>query len=318
MPHLALVATGGTIAGLGSDTRYTASQLGADALLAAQPALGALATWQLHQPYSLDSRDLTPEHWLRLASLLRTLLDDPAIDGIIVTHGTDTLEETALALDLLLPTGKPVVLTAAMRPANSPQADGPTNLLQAAQVACSTDTWGRGVLVVAHGRIIAGRHCRKCHTSALDALRPSVGAAPGHVDNGGPHFLEPASGECPAPIPAIPAHLPRVDILYGQTGMPGDLVTACVAGGTRGLVLALTGNGSVPHSLRPALREAQAAGVVVVRGSRIPNGGVWTDHNEDDAANGFIATGSYTPQQARVLLMLALAAGIPPAGMFHA
>ncbi len=315
MPRLALVATGGTIAGLGSDANYTAGLLDAGALLAAQPALAELASWQLQQAFSLDSRDLEPSHWLTLAATIQPLLDDPAIDGIVITHGTDTLEETAFALALLLPAGKPVVMTAAMRPANSAEADGPANLLQAARVACCAEAAGRGVLVVAQGQILAAARCHKADTQALDALRASAGSAIGQVE--GEQVIFTAHAPALPQLALTPGKpLPRVDILYGHAGMPADLVAACVTAGARGLVLALTGHGSVPAALRPALQAAQQAGVSIVRASRIASGGVWPDCNEDDQANGFIAAGALSPQQARVALLLALATGKSPAALF--
>ncbi|MDQ7988300.1 MAG: asparaginase [Candidatus Dactylopiibacterium sp.] len=311
MPRLALLATGGTIAGSGSQTAYRAGVLDARTLVEAVPRLGELAQWQIEQAFALDSRDLTPAHWLELAARVRALQADPAIDGIVITHGTDTLEETALALHLLLGNAGCVVLTAAMRPATSASADGPLNLIQAACVAGAGA--GRGVLVVADGRILAADAIVKTHTHAVDALQPRPDrAATGSVLGEAVHF----GGPAPAPRAALlraDAPLPRVDILYASAGAPDDLIDACVRAGARGLVLALTGHGSVPAAWREALARARAAGVSLVRASRVGAGGVWPDCNEDDEAAGTIAACHATPQQARVLLMLALAARPVPA-----
>lgn len=309
--RLALIATGGTIAGTGSDQHYTAATLDAETLLGAVPRLRELADWHVEQPFALDSRDIEPAHWLQLAARVQARIDDPAIDGIVITHGTDTLEETAFALHLLLPTGKPVVLTAAMRPASSDAADGPRNLLQAACVALSSAARNQGVLVVANGAIIAARDVSKTHTQAIDALQSRAGnASAGKV-------LEEAVTISISSPPARNAllhaasetPLPRVDILYASAGANPDLIDACVAAGSRGIVLALSGQGSIPASWRSSIAKAIGQGVHIVRASRIAAGGVWPECNESDSATGCIAAGELSPQQARVLLLLALAAG---------
>ncbi|PLK50907.1 asparaginase [Uliginosibacterium sp. TH139] len=312
MPRLALIATGGTIAGSGSQENYTAGVLGADVLLGAVAELRQLADWHVEQPFALDSRDMEPAHWLLLADRVQAMLDDPAIDGIVITHGTDTLEESAFALDLLLPAGKPVVLTAAMRPATSLSSDGPLNLLQAACVALHPAARERGVLVVANGLIIAAQQLRKTSTHAVEALQPQAGAAPLGQVIGEIVQLPPGQPPRSAPLQVQPGELPRVDILYAHAGATPDLIAACVAAGARGLVLALSGHGSIPQSWRPALAQARASSLQVVRATRISAGGVWPNCNEDDTANGWLAAGPLSPQQARVLLILALAGQAHP------
>ncbi|MEN3112494.1 asparaginase [Uliginosibacterium paludis] len=312
MPTLALIATGGTIAGSGPQHHYTAGVLDASVLLAAVPELAALAAWQVEQPFSIDSRDMQPAHWLDLAARIRQLQVDPSVDGIVITHGTDTLEETAFALHLLVETTKPVVLTAAMRPASARSADGPLNLLHAACTALDPLAALHGVLVTADASVIHAADLLKAHTHKTDALRCIEGrglagqimadtvrwqtAAPQRL--GLPELLALSAG----------VQLPRVDVLSAHAGASADLIDFCVTAGARGLVLALTGHGSIPADWRTALDRARSAGVQVVRASRISAGGVWPGCNEDDEACGCIAAGPHTPQQARVLLMLALAA----------
>ena len=310
LPRLALLATGGTIAGSGPQESYAAATLGAEALLAAVPQLGTLAAWQIEQAFALDSRDFTPTHWLALAAHIQMLQADPAIAAILVTHGTDTLEETALALHLLLPTNKPVVLTAAMRPADSLSADGPLNLLQATRVALDPASRNRGVLVVANERIHAGRELAKIHTHAPDALASPASGAEGSVCGATIAYLRSAGSPRPALLPHISAEaLPRVEILPGHAGMDGALLDAALAAGARGLVLALAGHGSIPAALHSTITRAVAQGVIVVRGSRI-GPGVWHNHNENDDALGTIAAARLNAVQARVLLILALASGL--------
>jgi len=310
MPRLALLATGGTIAGTGDPQHYQAAVLGADTLFAGVPALREIADWHIEQIFQLDSRDLQPGHWLQLAERISALQADPHIDGIVITHGTDTLEETAFALHLLLPLGKPVVLTAAMRPSDAPDADGPGNLLQAAWVAATPAAAAHGVLVVANAHIIAGADLIKAHTSRVDALRCRAGSEPiGHASS--EHIdIHPAqvrSLRHALPWPTL-GTLPRVDILYGCAGVSADLPGLCITAGAQGLVLALSGHGSIPEAWRSSLQTLMGHGIAVVRATRITDGGVGNNCNEEDNIFGSLPAGMLSPQQARVLLILALAA----------
>jgi len=315
MPRLALIATGGTIAGTGAQSHYTAATLPVDALLDAVPGLRDLAQWHTAQPFALDSRDMQPSHWLQLAAHLQTLLDAPDINGIVITHGTDTLEETAFALHLLLPTEKPIVITAAMRPADSLSADGPLNLLQAARVALAPHSRGRGVLVVANDRILAARHVAKTHTHAPDALSAGPAGEEGIVFDQAVRYHRAARSPRPALLALQPtATLPRVDILMAYAGLPADYFRALQNFGSQGIVLALAGHGSIPEVLRPAVSEAIAQGIHIVRASRI-GASVLVDHNEDDHQLGTLAAEQLNPLQARIALMLALAAGMAPSGL---
>ena len=309
--RLALISTGGTIAGTGPQDSYTAATLGAEALLGAVARLKELADWHIEQPFALDSRDMEPAHWLQLAARVQAQIDDPAIDGIVITHGTDTLEETAFALHLLLPTGKPVVLTAAMRPATSLSSDGPLNLLQAACVALSPAAHNQGVLVVGNERIIAARHLVKTSTHSTDALQSRAGSASAGSVLGEAVLMRPCGEPARPALLRVPLEedLPRVDILYAHAGATPDLLDACVAAGARGIVLALCGHGSIPARWRDTIAHTIAQGVHIVRASRITSGGVQPNANENDAATGCIAAGELSPPQARVLLLLSLAAG---------
>lgn len=307
LPSLALIATGGTIAGRGSQDRYVAGSLEAEALFEAVPELRELASWRIEEPFSLDSRDLAPAHWLTLASRAQALLEKPEISGLVITHGTDTLEETAFALHLLLPVGKPVVLTAAMRPADSLSADGPLNLLQAAQVALAGESRNRGVLVVSNESIHAAREISKMRTHAPDALASPATGPLGSVCGTTIRYACPAREAGPAWLSLVSQEaLPRVEVLPAYAGVDAHLFEATLASGARGLVLALPGHGSLPEALRPSVRRAISAGVVVVRASRI-GPGVWHNHNEDDDGLGLIAAERLNAWQARVLLILALA-----------
>ena len=311
MPCLALLTTGGTIAGTGAMNRYTAAQLGGQDLLAAVPGLGALADLRIAEVFALDSRDLTPAHWLQLAARIRALINDPSVDGIVITHGTDTLEETAFALHLLLPAHKPVVLTAAMRPSTALSADGPLNLLQAAKVALSPESIGRGVLVVASDQVVAARFVAKTHTHAPDALSAPGAGPEGRIYGEALRYLRTA----PTPRAAIfelpdAQDLPRIDIVLAYAGASDAPLRHALASRSGGIVLALAGHGSLPQAWRPALDALRAQGVPIVRASRI-GGGVLQQCNEDDDALGLIAAEGLNALQARILLMFGLAARTP-------
>ncbi|NTV12281.1 MAG: asparaginase, partial [Zoogloea sp.] len=313
MQRIALVATGGTIAGSGGSPTgagYTAGTLSAESLLAAVPELAALAEIEVHQLFNLDSRDMTPAHWLALARKLSEVLARPEIAGAVVTHGTDTLEESAFFLGLVLPPGKPVVLTAAMRPATALSADGPANLYDACCVALEPQAAGLGVLATLGGKVWSARAIQKFASRSLDAFEapanpPLATAQPWHLRHLPAH-----------PLPRVAldllqwSDLPRVDVLYAGAGSAPDLLAASLAAGARGIVLALPGNGSLPQAWQAAVGEARAAGIPVIRASRAASGGAGPAR--EDGEFGLIPAGSLPASKARVALMLALAGGEAP------
>lgn len=313
MPQLLLVATGGTIAGSAADAsdtaHYRAGALSADTLLAALPEAASIGSLSAEQLFALDSKNMQPAHWLTLSQRLRERIADPAVDGIVITHGTDTLEETAFFLELTLPRTKPVVLTAAMRPATARSADGPMNLLQAFACAAHPEAAAHGPLVAAGDRIWRARDCRKRHSHAPDALG-GVECGPMATAMGTAIQFE-ATGQATAPRfgAALPLELPRVDVISAYAGAPADLLDASIERGAKGLVLALTGHGSVPDDWLPAIAAARAAGVAVVRASRVMAGGVALQANFDDQAHDTLVCGRLSPWQARIVLMLGLASG---------
>lgn len=311
MPTIALVATGGTIAGAAASATdtvgYTAGALGADALLAAVPQLADVASVRAEQLFSLDSKDMQPAHWLTLGRRVRALLAEPAIDGIVITHGTDTLEETAAFLQLTLAAAKPVVLTAAMRPATALSADGPMNLYAAACVAAHPASAGRGTLVSFGDAIFPALGVRKCQTHRVDAFAGGSAGAIGRNDPVGYFAPPPASPAAVFDLPAELAELPRVDVLYVGAGTPPELLDLVVAHGARGIVLALPGNGSVPAAWEARLARTVAAGVPVVRASRAGHGPVGRKALDDRL--GTFPAGELPASQARVALMLAIAGG---------
>jgi L-asparaginase len=315
LPRIAVIATGGTIAGVStaeSDTTgYQAGALPITQLLAGVPQLGTLADVVAEQPFSEDSKDLTPEHWLILARRVQARFDEPTIDAVVITHGTDTLEETAFFLHLVLTSDKPVVMTAAMRPATALSADGPMNLYQALLVAATPAARGRGVLVVVADRIWSARDVAKRHTQAMDALGDTDSGPLGWAHP--PRFSSGPDSRLAGRVPLATlqmdgeASLPHVEILFIAAGSSPELVTAACALGASGLVLALPGNGSVPQRLAPALEACRRQGVTVVRASRTGAGAVAP--LSDALAGPLLCAGQLSPAKARIALMLALARG---------
>jgi len=313
LPRIAVLATGGTIAGAAPDAAstagYQAGALGVNFLLDAVPALASVARIDAEQVASIDSKDLALPLWNTLAARIDALMADPAIDGIVITHGTDTLEETAYALHLVVTGDKPVVLTAAMRPATALSSDGPLNLLNAVTVAAHPDARGQGVLVAFNNRIHGARDVVKTSTYAVDAFQsPELGAL-GWVQDGRVEFARRVTRARDAQL-AIAAAWPPVEIVASYAGVTRTAVDALVAAGVRGLVVAGTGNGSIHATLQAALVDAVNAGVAVVRASRVGSGHVMRNGAANDDALGFVSAGSLSPFKARVLLMLALANGI--------
>jgi len=312
LPRIALLATGGTIAGAAADALQTAGyQAGAlpvERLLEVVPALKGLADIEAEQLASIDSKDMSYAVWNALCSRLETLLVRDDIDGVVITHGTDTLEETAFLLHLTVKSHKPVVLTAAMRPATALSADGPLNLCQAVTVAADPAAAGRGVLVVVNNQIHGARDVSKRNTTAVQAFESPEFGILGWVQDARVEFhrilTRPHTLDTPFVAPAV---WPEVALVVSYTGVSRIAVDALVAAGVRGLVVAGTGNGSIHAQLQQALSEAAAQGVAVVRASRTGAGHVMRNGAAPDDALGLVAAGTLSPYKARVLLMLALA-----------
>ncbi len=313
-PRVAILTTGGTIAGQ-ADPRsvlgYNAGKLGAQQLIAAAPGIESLAELSSEKVASIGSQNMTDEVLLALARRISEIFSRDEADGVVVTHGTDSMEETALFLDLVLPHDRPVVLVGSMRPSTALSADGPSNLYSAVQVATSPSARGRGVLVVLNNEIHGPRGVQKISTSTLNAFGSPSSGPVGHVDPANVRFVAsvaPSSGR-PYALPPS-AQLPRVDIVYGYAQGDDFAVTAAVEKGARGIVLAGMGDGNAPAAVIEALRKAAARGIVVVRSTRVGSGFVERNVENDDDALGFVASLDLNPQKARVLTRLLIANGI--------
>lgn len=313
MANVTILATGGTIAGTGATSTttvgYTAATVGVQRLIQAVPELAKVANVSGEQVFQIASENMTNEHWLTLAKRVNVLLAQPNVDGIVITHGTDTLEETAYFLNLTVKSKKPVVLVGAMRPSTAISADGPINLYNAVLLAASQDAVGKGVLVAMNDQIQAGRDVSKSNTSAPDAFRsPDLGML-GYFQGGKPFFYRQVvrkhTTETEFDVSSLQA-LPQVDIVYGYANVSPVAVDAFVASGSKGIIHAGVGNGSLAAKVVPALKAARAKGAVVVRASRVGQGILARNGEANDDELDFVAADTLNPQKARILLMLAL------------
>lgn len=299
-----ILATGGTIAGTAATATdslgYTAAQLAIAQLLAAVPALAGLPI-EAEQVAQIDSKDMGIEVWRPLARRVAHHLARPEVSGLVVTHGTDTLEETAYLLQRVLAPSKPVVLTGAMRPATAVLADGPQNLLDA--VTLAREPGAAGVCAVFAGSVFAAFDVRKRHTHRLDAFDGGDDGAIALIEGGSVRRLRDWPRGLPLGIEILDRPEPRVEIVVSHAGASGAVVEALRAQGVDGLVVAGTGNGSLHHALEAALRSAQAAGIVVQRCTRVADGAVLPTGRD-----ALPISDARTPAQARIELMLTLMA----------
>lgn len=311
LPRLRLLATGGTIAGAqtAGGRGYHAASLSIEALVAAVPSLATLARLDFEQVAAIGSQDMDEVLWLRLAERAQAAVDDPDVAGVVITHGTDTMEETGYFLNLVLRTDKPVVLVGAMRPATAISADGPMNLYNAFAVAAHPAMRGRGVLVVANDEIHFAREVSKTNTTQLGTFKATHRGLAGIVNSGRLHlYAPPVRRHTAASEFSVTGRsaLPRVDIIYAYAGMGRDHIDAAVRAGAAGLVIAGVGDGNMTARALAGAADAVRAGVTVVRSSRTGGGVIERNIEIDDDAQGFIAAEELNPQKARVLLMLGL------------
>ena len=309
---VAVLATGGTIAGRSGDLSraggYTPGVIEAEALLASVPGLDTSQIVRVRQVANIGSEHMNEQVWFALARALTEEAADPAVAGVVVLHGTDTMEETAFFLDLVQSSPKPVVTTGAMRPADALGADGPANMANAICLAQSKAARNRGVLVAMNEKIHSAARVFKTDTVNLDAFQSSPGGPLGRIVGGEPLFYEQlpdaeSRRRADFSLSGIDK-LPRVEILYGHAGQGRELIDAAVASGAEGIVHAGVGMGNIHETARAALCEAAAGGVPVVCASRVPFGPVPLDRAM--RRDRLIAARNLNPQKARVLLQLAL------------
>jgi len=313
LPNVTILATGGTIAGTGASSTttvgYTAAKIGVDALIEAVPELKKVANVKGEQVFQIASENMNNDYWLKLGKRVNTLLAQDDVDGIVITHGTDTIEETAYFLDLVVKSKKPVVIVGSMRPSTAISADGPINLYNAVLLAGSKEAIGKGVLVTLNDQINAGREVTKTNTSTLDTFKtPELGFL-GYIQGSKPFFYRQSTRKNTADTVFDIAKLdslPQVDIVYGYANMNPIALNAFVAAGAKGIIHAGVGDGSLNNTVLPSLVEAHKKGVIIVRASRVGQGIVARNGEADDDKLDFVVADTLNAQKARILLMLAL------------
>ena len=313
LPNVVIFCTGGTIAGTGASTTttvgYTAAKIGCDTLVDGVPELKKVGNVRGEQVYQIASESLLNEHLLKLSKRINELLKQDDVDGIVVTHGTDTIEETSYFLDLTVKSKKPVVIVGAMRPSTAISADGPINLYNAVLIAGSKEAVGKGVLVSLNDQINAGREVTKTNTSTADTFRtPDLGML-GYVQDNKPHFYRTSTrlntADTEFDVTGLDS-LPQVDIVYGYANENSIALDAFVKAGAKGIVHAGPGDGSVGKQMVDPLNAARKAGVIVVRSSRVGSGIIARNGEQPDDKYDWVASDNLNPQKARILLELAL------------
>jgi L-asparaginase len=320
LPKIKVLATGGTIAGAQankSDVGYKSGSFSVDDLIKAVPQLEKLAELSGEQVANIGSQTMNHEVWLKLAARINEVLQGET-DGVVITHGTDTMEETAYFLSLVVKSDKPVVLVGSMRPATAISADGPINLYNAVALAGNPKAVALGPLVVLNDEIHFGREAQKMNTTELNTfLSPNRGRA-GIINVGQAHFLSKletrhnTKSEFSIDGKTV-ADLPRVDIIYSYANFGPDVVEFLVTKGVKGIVLAGVGDGNSTDAVIAALAAAAKKGVAVVRSSRVGSGVVARNVEVDDDKLGFIASMELAPAKSRILLMLGLMNTTDPA-----
>lgn len=311
-PNIYILATGGTIAGTGASattTAYSSGKVSIQSLLDAVPQVKEFANVKGEQLVNIGSQNMTDDVWLKLANRVNELLATDSIDGVVVTHGTDTMEETSYFLDLTVHSNKPVVFTGSMRPSTAMSADGPLNLYNAIVTAAHPESAGRGVLVVMNGLILSAHGAQKMNTWDVQTFQDPDAGALGYIFDSQTHYnmsaLHKHTTDSPFDVSNL-KKLPKVGIVYAYSNVDADVMDPFLDHGYEGIVHAGLGNGNVHKNIMPKLDEARKKGIVVVRSSRTPTGPTTLDDEVDDQGHQFVASWEKNPQKARVLLMLAL------------
>ena len=319
LPNVKILATGGTIAGTAASatqmTGYKAGDLGIQVLINAVPQMKDFADVSGEQVVKISSNNMTDKVLLQLAKRCNELLADPNVNGIVITHGTDTLEETAFFLNLTVQSKKPVVLVGAMRPATAISADGPLNLLNAVKLAADPQAVGKGVMIAMNDTINGARDATKTNTTNVGTFRSPDAGPLGVISAGKNIFLhQPArrhTFNSQFDVSKL-SELPRVDIGYSHANGDRVAIDAFVKAGAKGIVWAGTGNGSIHENEEAGAVDAIKKGVVFMRSARVGSGSTtvslqrWVDE-------GMLQSGPLNPQKARILLQLALTQTQDPA-----
>lgn len=311
-PNVVILATGGTIAGSASgelDTAYTSGTITVDAIISAVPQLKDIANIKGEQISNIGSQAMTNEIWLKLSKRINELLKRKDVDGVVITHGTDTLEATAYFLNLTIKSDKPVVLVGAMRNSSSMSADGPLNIYNAVSVAINKESIAKGVLVAMNDKIHAAREVQKTNTTAVDTFEsPNTGAIGSVFYGNVKYYLAPLRAHTKKSEFDVSKlnELPQIDIIYAHANDNASIIDYLIKNGSKGIISVGMGNGSLYPDSENMLANAVNNGIKVVRSSRVGSGEVTLNGETNDEKSGFIVADNLSPAKARVLLMLAL------------
>lgn len=321
LSRIALLSTGGTIAGTAADHTATANYAIAQdgqALLDAIPELKQLAQIECHNLFQIDSSTISSAQQVAIVLKVNQLLAHPSIDGVVVTHGTDTLEETALLLHLCIKSSKPVIVVGAMRPGSALSADGPMNLFQAVRLATHTDTHGLGVLVVSQDRIYSARFVRKTHTHMPDAFAAPDTGPLGVISNGMAYI-----GNTPRRPHTTHSRfslnegdrLPAVEIIYDHPSAGLDFYHSCITQQRAGVIIAGKGNGNLSQTARQGALKLHQAGIPTIRASQVSHGPVVP--TQLDTQFHTLPAHWWSPHGARIVLSLCLLHQLDREAMHH-
>ena len=312
LPNVVILATGGTIAGAGASAAnsatYAAAKVPVDKLIAGLPELADVADVKGVQAFQIASESFTNDNLMVLAKRVSALSKQADVDGIVITHGTDTLEETAYFLNLVVRTSKPIVVVGSMRPGTALSADGALNLYDAVNVAASKDASGKGVLVTMNDEIQSGRDVSKVVNIKTEAFKSQWGPLGMIVEGKNYWFRAPVkrhTTQSEFNIDEI-SGLPAVDIVYGYGSVPATAIDALGKSGVKALVHAGTGNGSVADRIVPVLQKLRGDGVQIIRSSRVSDGFVIRNAEQPDDKYDWVVAHDLKPQKARILAMVAL------------
>ncbi|KIA97050.1 MULTISPECIES: asparaginase [unclassified Flavobacterium] len=311
-PRIIILATGGTIAGEGKSSDragYTAGKIPVADLIGSIPSINAIADISGEQISSVGSQDMSIEIWKKLAVRINEIFSKNEADGVVITHGTDTQEETAYFLDLVLPHELPVVITGSMRPATAISADGPKNLFDAITVAADPKSKGRGVLVSFNESIYDSREVTKTSTTKVNAFRSPDSGPLGEVYDGRVEYYKSSVRETAKEGPFEVnknTKLPKVEIVYMYADASPEYIDYLVKQKVKGIVIAGVGNGNFSKAFTEAIKKATKANIAVCRSSRCLEGRVVLDGETNDNELGTVVSDNLSPQKARILLMLGL------------
>jgi len=311
-PRIRIIATGGTIAGVAassSSSAYTAGQVGINTLIEAVPQIKELADVSGEQLVNIGSQDMNNQVWLKLAKRINELLNKEGYDGIVITHGTDTMEETAYFLNLTVHSDKPVILVGSMRPSTAISADGPANLYNGIAAAADTASRGHGVLCCMNDQLIDAKDIIKSNTTNCATFKGGTFGNIGYVYNGKPYYYRQVTSRNTINsefyVDSL-TELPTVGIVYGYANCSPLPMQAFVKAKFDGIVLAGVGDGNFYKDVFDVAEKAENEGIQIVRSSRVPTGPTCLNGEVDDSKYHFVASLNLNPQKARILLMLAL------------